>query len=239
MRSLQRYFWPPLAALALVACGGGSASDTGQIPATGQAPVATEQTPATAQAPPTSSSQTAVVAISGNAATSATVGQAYSFTPAVTNSSGGTLTFSIDHAPSWSTFSSSTGTLSGTPAAGDVGTDSGIVISVSDGSSSAALNAFNITVAAAPASAAADATVGWTAPSQNSDGSPLKDLAGFRILYGTDATHFGQAADVNDPKATTYTLRNLTSGKWYFGVVALNSQGLQSAVSSVTSKVIQ
>ena len=59
---------------------------------------------------------------------------------------GTTLSFSIQNAPAWATFSSATGQLSGTPAAGNAGSYSNIVISVSDGSSTEALAPFSITV---------------------------------------------------------------------------------------------
>src|SRR5437016_6114037 len=95
--------------------------------------------PAPAPMPPT---------ISGSPATSVVAGQGYSFTPTTTDPSGGTLTFSISNPPSWATFSASTGQLSGTPAAGNVGTYSNIVISVSDGTQSASLVAFSISVTA-------------------------------------------------------------------------------------------
>src|SRR2546427_3427794 len=99
--------------------------------------------PATPGAPPT---------ISGSPATSVVAGQSYSFTPTATDPSGGTLTFSITNQPSWAAFSTATGQLSGTPAAANVGTYSNIVISVSDGTSSAVLPAFAIAVTApAPA----------------------------------------------------------------------------------------
>lgn len=88
--------------------------------------------------------------ILGNAATSVIAGQSYSFTPTTTDPSGKTLTFSISNKPPWATFSTSTGQLSGTPAAVNVGTYFNIVISVSDGAQSASLGAFSITVTAAP-----------------------------------------------------------------------------------------
>src|SRR5262249_49999257 len=80
-----------------------------------------------------------------------TVAKAYMFRPSASASSGTKLNFSIAAKPSWASFNSSTGQLSGTPAAGNVGTDPGIVISVSDGSSTSSLPSFSITVAnAAP-----------------------------------------------------------------------------------------
>ena len=66
--------------------------------------------------------------------------------PPVTDPSGGKLTFSIKNAPSWASFNSATGELSGTPTAADVGTYSNITISLSDGTTSVSLPAFTITV---------------------------------------------------------------------------------------------
>src|SRR5690606_18051920 len=61
---------------------------------------------------------------------------------------GDKLTFSISNRPSWASFDSATGRLSGTPGAADVRTYSNIVISVSDGEASAALPGFSIVVQA-------------------------------------------------------------------------------------------
>jgi len=85
--------------------------------------------------------------ISGTPGTTIQTGQAYSFTPTTSGGAGSTRTFSITAKPSWATFSTSNGKLSGTPTA--AGTFSGIVISVSDGTNTAALAAFSIQVTAA------------------------------------------------------------------------------------------
>ena len=83
-------------------------------------------------------------AISGNAPTSVTQGQAYSFEPTASDPDGNSLTFSITNRPSWATFNTTTGRLEGT--ASGAGTFSGITISVTDGQASASLAAFAITV---------------------------------------------------------------------------------------------
>jgi hypothetical protein len=85
--------------------------------------------------------------ISGTAATSVNEDSPYSFTPAATDAdTGTTFTFSISNKPVWATFNTATGALSGTPGNEHVGTTSGIVISVSDGTATASLPAFAITV---------------------------------------------------------------------------------------------
>jgi hypothetical protein len=87
--------------------------------------------------------------IGGTPASALTVGDAYSFRPTASDPDGQALSFSISGKPGWATFSQSTGRLSGTPGSGAVGTHSGIVISVSDGTASASLPAFSINVVAA------------------------------------------------------------------------------------------
>gem|GEM_PF-6312299 len=70
----------------------------------------------------------------------------YSFTPDAEDLDGDTLSFSIKNKPGWATFSSATGKLSGTPQNKDVGTTENIVISVTDGTETVALNAFSLEV---------------------------------------------------------------------------------------------
>ena len=86
------------------------------------------------------------VTISGTPDASVTAGQAYSFTPSATDSAGRTLVFAIANPPPWATFSTSSGQLSGTPSATDVGPYSNIVIAVSDGYRTATLPAFTVQV---------------------------------------------------------------------------------------------
>jgi len=84
-------------------------------------------------------------AISGTPDTSVFDGMNYSFTP-VANDDGDNLTFSINKKPIWANFNTNTGTLSGTPTTNHFGTTSEIIISVTDGSDTVALPAFNLTV---------------------------------------------------------------------------------------------
>lgn len=174
-------------------------------------------------------------AIGGTPLTSVNVLTAYSFQPTASDPDGNALTFSIQNAPSWATFSASTGRLSGTPQATDVGSYSNIIISVSDGTASATLPAFSLAVVQ---TASGTAVLNWSAPTTNSDGSSLSDLAGYRVAYGRAASALDQSATVNTAGVTTYTVGNLTSGQWYFAVYAVNSRGLESDISNVATKTI-
>ncbi|KZN59327.1 hypothetical protein N473_03970 [Pseudoalteromonas luteoviolacea CPMOR-1] len=73
----------------------------------------------------------------------------YAFTPTVTNLDGDTLVFAIENKPSWASFDTTTGKLSGTPTAADMGIYNNIVITVNDGTVTNALNSFTILVRAA------------------------------------------------------------------------------------------
>ena len=173
--------------------------------------------------------------ISGTPATSANAGTAYSFTPTASDPNGNALTFSIQNPPSWASFNTQSGNLSGTPGSGDAGTYSNIIISVSDGTSTASLAAFSIIVTQV---ANGSATVSWSAPTQNTDGSALTNLAGFNIYYGTSAGNLNQSVQIANPGLTTYALGNLAPGAWYFAVNAYTTAGAESALSSIASKTI-
>nr|WP_223192106.1 Ig-like domain-containing protein [Pseudoalteromonas piscicida] len=85
--------------------------------------------------------------LTGTPATSVNEDSEYDFTPTLTDSdTSDTHTFSITNRPSWATFDPQTGKLSGTPDDSHVGTTSNIEISVSDGTDSDTLTAFNIEV---------------------------------------------------------------------------------------------
>ena len=86
--------------------------------------------------------------ISGTPAATVSQGTSYSFTPAAADPDGDALIFGVDAKPAWATFNTSTGSLTGTPAAADVGMHRGIVVWVSDGKTQALLPAFDVQVVA-------------------------------------------------------------------------------------------
>jgi len=175
--------------------------------------------------------------ISGSPAKTVAVGNTYSFTPAASDPRGQALTFSIFGKPSWANFDESTGELSGTPDAGDVGTSSGIVISVSDGEQSASLPAFAIAVTQAGAGGGT-ATLSWLPPQQNTDGTPLVNLAGYHVYYGTSASSLSKSVKIANPSVSTYVVSDLSSGTWYFSVKAYNAKNVESDFSAKVSKTI-
>jgi hypothetical protein len=173
--------------------------------------------------------------IAGTPRTSVVAGNAYSFTPTATDSSGAALTFSVKNAPGWATFDSATGELSGTPTEADVATYSNISISVSDGTTSVSLPEFPIAVTQM---ANGSATIEWVAPTENTNGSPLTNLAGYRIYYGTSVTAMTKTVQIANPSVVTYEVTNLSPGTWYFSVRSYTSANVESNASSVASKTI-
>jgi len=171
--------------------------------------------------------------ISGNPATSVSTSAAYSFRPAATDANGDALAFSVQNKPAWATFSTATGQLSGTTPS-IAGTTAGIIISVSDGKLSAALPAFAINVVA-PA-ATGTASLSWSPPTQNTDGSALTNLAGFYLYFGRSPSTLTQIVTIAGASATSYVLTGLSSGSWYFALSAYTAAGIESALSSVATK---
>jgi protocatechuate 3,4-dioxygenase beta subunit len=81
-------------------------------------------------------------ALSGTPATKVTAGNLYNFKPASSGATG----FSITNQPSWASFDTTTGTLSGTPAKADVASYAGIVITATNPAGSTSLAPFAINV---------------------------------------------------------------------------------------------
>ncbi len=82
------------------------------------------------------------------------------------------------------------------------------------------------------------ASVSWTPPTTNTNGTALTDLAGYRIYYGTSPDTLNQTVNVPSAGTTDYVVQGLSAGTWYFAVVAYTNTGLESALSSVASKNI-
>ncbi|MDT8388512.1 MAG: putative Ig domain-containing protein, partial [Thiogranum sp.] len=72
----------------------------------------------------------------------------YSFTPTASDADGDALTFSIVNKPTWAVFDYTTGALTGTPTAAELGTTVAVTISVSDGTDTTSLAAFDVSVVA-------------------------------------------------------------------------------------------
>lgn len=80
------------------------------------------------------------------------------------------------------------------------------------------------------------ATLTWTAPTTNVDGTPLTTLAGYKVYYGTTPGVYTSLVigDVN-----SYQIVGLTKGQtYYFTVTAYDTYGNESDYAPVASKLI-
>lgn len=176
--------------------------------------------------------------ISGTPPSTATVGVEYVFRPRVIDPDGDALSFTVQYPPPGSTFDETNGEFKWTPAATQVGTRSQIAISVSDGRGGVASLPFGqLNINPAPV-VVSKATLSWTPPTQNTDGTSLTNLAGYRIYYGASATALVQTIEIKNAAVSSFIVDNLTAGKWFFAVTAFNADGKESVMSNVASKVI-
>jgi hypothetical protein len=172
--------------------------------------------------------------LTGAPVLSAPYGKAYRFAPIAGDAEGNTLTFSIQNKPSWVAFNTATGVLTGTPWVN--GTYSNVIVSVSDGKSTTALPAFNITVSKPVVTG--NASLSWTAPTESEDGAALGDLAGYRVVYGTSPDQMTQQLNVPGASATSVSVEELAAGTYYFAVKAYTKTGVESTLSAIVYKQV-
>jgi len=178
--------------------------------------------------------------ISGTPATNVPENSDYLFQPSASDPDGDNLTFVISNRPSWASFNSNTGRLSGTPLSADVGTYNNIVISVSDSSKTASLPAFSIS-ANSTVPKLGSASLNWAAPVSREDGNALAigEIAGYTLYYGTTQGNYPNSVDINDAYTTSATVSGLSVGTYYFVLTTRDITGLESGYSSVASRVVQ
>jgi hypothetical protein len=160
------------------------------------------------------------------------------FQPTVSQG-GGVITFSVQGQPNWATFNAKTGELTGTPAPVNEGKTGLIIITATNGSTSSSIGPFTIAVNAPSAPpATGSATLSWTEPTENTDGTPITGLAGYHIYYGTSEGAMSTTITVASPTETSYVVTGLAPGTYYFTVVAYNTAGVDSPQSNLANKTI-
>ena len=175
--------------------------------------------------------------ISGTPPRTVVVGERYAFRPQVSDPDSTVFRFDIAGKPSWASFDVLTGNLTGTPGEGDVGTYTGIEISVTDGIDTVTLPAFSIEVVAS-GSATGSVALRWTPPTQNEDGSQLTDLAAYRILWSRNGASFSNSVRISNPSVTRYVVENLAPGNYELVITAINSAGVESRFSNSITRVV-
>jgi hypothetical protein len=201
-----------------------------------------------------SSKSKSSLSIYGYAPKRAYEGIDYSFTPRVSGVKG--ARFSISNKPSWASFSTTTGKLSGRPSLKDEGHHSNIVISATYSSSKASLPAFSIKVqknkyytgkknptdnggsGSGSGSGGNDnptksVSLSWQAPTQYTNGNTLTSLSGYRIYSGSQRDKLSVKVTLKNPSLTRYVIDSLKSGERYFAVASISQKGIEGSLSKV------
>jgi Putative Ig domain len=201
--------------LLLSGCGG---SDSGASPSTSAA------------------STSAAFSLSGTPATSAIVGAQYMFQPAASQPTPA-VSYSITGQPSWATFNSATGALSGTPDQSAAGTSATVTITASNGGESASIGPFTIAVKSG-SGAPGSVTLNWEAPAENTNGTAATEIIGYYIYYGTSPDNLDQWVVAWGADTSSGTVTNLAPGTYYFSVAAYNWMGVEGTPTGVVSTTI-
>jgi hypothetical protein len=81
-----------------------------------------------------------------------------------------------------------------------------------------------------PAMPTGQVQLAWEAPTTNQDGTPLTDLAGYKLYYGLTSQQYTSNVDVGN--RTSYTLAGLEVGRtYYFALTAYDISGNESALT--------
>lgn len=155
----------------------------------------------------------------------------------ISNTGGGTLTWTAGDNAAWLTLSPASGTNTGTVTAGvnltglAAGTYSGTVTVAATGATSKTLPV-TLTIAAGTTATTTTSTVtlSWGLNTET-------DLAGYKVYVGTQSGTYG--APITLGKLNTYQITNLTVGTTYFfTVTAYDTAGNESPHSAEVSKSI-
>ena len=82
-------------------------------------------------------------------------------------------------------------------------------------------------------------TLTWQPPTENADGSPLRDLSGYNIYVGTSSSAYEyREIRLDNPGLTAYVVENLSPGTYYFAATAFNSSGVESSFSGEVVRIV-
>jgi len=239
---------------AVISCGGGSQSGSTDVPhAVGAATTIEAVTPVVADASvkaaaiPAAESNVGGMALSppylaGTPYLYALAGDTYDFAPIVVNPPLTPMNFTAVNLPPWASIDPATGELSGAPSPAQVGHYDNIAIvgtfaDPAGTQSTATIGPFSVTVV--PTSDGnRSITINWQPPTLNTNGTPLTDLAGYKIymqLAGLGAPH---TVIVSDPTASSFTVQGLLPGMYNIAMTAFNAANQESTLVYYPASVL-
>ena len=81
-------------------------------------------------------------------------------------------------------------------------------------------------------------TLAWRAPTARTDGAPLTNLGGYKILYGRMSGIYDYEIVISNPGIVAFVVENLVPGNWFFTMTAYDSQGLESLPSNEVVRTV-
>ena len=216
--------------LMLAACGGndGSGSNSG---ATSGSSAANGSSKTGGTTTGGSTTTTASLSITGAPNRQVVANQPYWFRPTANGANGARLQFGISNPPHWSTFNATTGEVTGTPSSADIGVYRGVTVTVTAGTQMRAMS-FDVEVVQVGANSV---MISWLAPTENDDGTPLTNLAGYRIRYGQQSGLYSATINITNPGLASYVISGLAAGTYYLVLSAVNTSGGESEYSNEAS----
>lgn len=97
------------------------------------------------------------------------------------------------------------------------------------------LTAMLLSLTVTPARAANPTTISWTAPTTNSDGTPLTDLAGYKVYCGVKTGVYTTPKNVGNVLSYALSNMGLAQGTNYCAVTAYDTSGNESVKSNEVS----
>jgi hypothetical protein len=97
------------------------------------------------------------------------------------------------------------------------------------------LPAFSIAVVA---TATGSAALTWNPPTQNTDGSALTNLAGYKVYWGPAEGDYTNSVAITNAGLSSFVVDQLTPARWYFALTAVNAVGAESSHSNIASKQV-
>ena len=82
-----------------------------------------------------------------------------------------------------------------------------------------------------------DKVLRWKAPTQNVDGSPLTDLAGYTVYWGDQSRVYSGSHTINNASTTQWTA-TMGAGEYFFALTAFDKEGNESGYSNEVRKTI-
>ena len=82
------------------------------------------------------------------------------------------------------------------------------------------------------------ANLSWVPPTENIDGTPLNDLSGYSVLWGTESRNYSNSLDISDPAQTSVDI-GVNIGTYFFAMKAIDSAGVESSISNELRKTFQ